>query len=1066
MSEIFNTANFWELPELTHINKLPAKFPGIPYHDANRAMEGRPEASEFFVSLDGKWQFSLVNSPGEAEDFYKKDFNDSEWASMDVPSNWTLGDFWDKPQYTNVQMPFDNNPPFVPKKNPTGLYRRKFRLPEKWSKRRVILHFGGVESYLEVFLNGQFVGMSKDTRLPSEFDISDMICPGDNQIALRVLRWSDGCYVEDQDHWWMAGVYRSVYLFSLADPVCIHDVHVDGDYDLDTGDGELSLQIKLFQNINEYFKFPACNEPFTIKAKLFDQDKQLVDIFYDKISRYFRCDLFTSSINATITKPAPWSAETPNLYTLIVFLEDHLGNVLDIRRVRVGFRRIEFKYRQMLINGQPVVIHGVNRHEHDERHGKTLSKELMIKDIKLLKQLNLNAVRTAHYPNDSLWYELCDEYGIYLFDEANLESHANYGTLCHDPRWRNAFVERCVNMVLRDRNHPCVIAWSLGNETGFGENSIAATEAILFLDSTRAIHNENEAHADGVDPDILRKAFRDVRDISSSISSIQRPDAELKKDYEKSIFRYNNFADPMYPGIAFMNLWADEIEDERPFIMCEYSHSQGNANGNLKEYFDFLEAGKGFQGGFIWDWVDQGFKRKDPDGEEYWIYGGDFGEEIHDSECCINGIVWPDRTPHPAAFEFKKLAQPVAVELVDQQKGVVAVRNKQFFRNMDWLGGNWKITVDGVNCFCGQMSELSARPGETQEVQLLNYKLPEIYEGQEVHLNLSFKTKNHEAWCDLGYEIASEQILLSCLPGGPCPTVYHVKNKVDITETAEKIIILCGDNLCTFDRKSGQMQFVHDYKPLILTGPQLNVWRACTSTEGIRGFKNQETKPMGLWLAAGYDRIKLVSAEVSVFRKAENVLVKVARKWVGSDEARLMQHVEEYSFFPTGQILVENTFDYDKSLPHLPRVGVIFSITAGFEQLKWYGRGPFENYVDRNCAADVGLYKSTVAEQYVPYIVPQEHGNKTDVRWFELSNSKNTLRFESVSGFEFSASHFYPSDLFECRHTTDLKAREEVIVTIDRIQKGLGTRLFEHDPLTKYLVFPREYKLAYKISVK
>lgn len=1056
--------NLWELPELTNINRLPGHFCGVPYSEGKTAAQYKKEESEYFKSLDGIWRFKLLNSPGHSKAFAAKELDDSAWDSIDVPSNWTLGGFWDKPQYTNVQMPFDNNPPIVPDKNPTGLYRRSFTIPLHWKGRRVIIHFGGVESYMELYINGQLRGMSKDTRLPAEFDITDYLCEGENQLAVRVMRWSDGSYLEDQDHWWMAGIYRNVYLYAAPKPVCIEDVHVNGDYDYKTAEGELTAEVKIHVDPAEYFKVPEYNQPFKIRIELFDSQMNHVKKIEGSVSRFFRRDFYTGKIVAKISSPHAWSAESPCLYTAVIYLEDHRKNVLDIRSVRTGFRRIEFAHRQMLINGQPVIIHGVNRHEHDECKGKTVGRELMLRDVKLLKQLNFNAVRTSHYPNDPLWYDLCDEYGIYVIDEANIESHANYATLCHDPRWKNGFTERCVNMVLRDRNHPCIIAWSLGNETGFGENSVAATNAILELDSTRGIHNENEIHAQGVDPDVIRAAICKER---GKFGSVQRPSSDWKDDFENPHVRYNNFANPMYPGLDLMKFWADEVNDERPFVMCEYSHSQGNAGGNLKEYFEFLETGKGFQGGFIWDWVDQGIKGTDSNGREYWKYGGDFGEEIHDSECCINGLVWPDRTPHPAAFEFKKLAQPVSVELSDKQKGILKIKNMQYFRSMDWLNCNWNITVDGNVFASGQTEPLTIRPQTIRQIAMTGYKLPEIHEDQEVFLNLIFTAKDAQPWCDAGFEVAAEQIPLLIAPLLPRPTVKTVKTQpVEISRTAQTTLVVIGEMSCIFDNKSGSMQLSHNGNPVIVDGPRLNAWRACTSTEGIRAFPNQDAKPMGMWLAAGFNRLELQKCEVISNVDNENIDVLVSRTWTGADCSRQIHHAECYRFTPNGKITVRNLFEYDTALPHLPRVGVIMTLAPGFEELTFFGRGPMENYIDRNHSAHVGLYKRMVGSEYVPYIVPQENGNKTDVRWFELNGSGSRINFRAKPTFEFSASHHYPADLYNCLHTNELTPRKETIITIDYRQKGLGTRLFEHDPLKKYQILPGTYEMEYEISTQ
>ncbi len=597
--------NFWELPELTEINKLPAHSCLIPQSDS-------PENSDRYLSLDGDWDFRLFSRPDEAV------FDSTDgWNSIPVPSNWTMQDVGDKPIYTNVQMPFDNNYPLVPEDNPTGVYQRQFELPMSWQGKRIVIHFGGVESYLEIHVNGVFAGMSKDSRLPAEFDISTLVQTGSNEITARVIRWSEGSYLEDQDHWWMAGIYRSVYLY-CTESAFIEDIHITSDFDVDKRSGILNFESiigfswEIGSNRNGDGKtFTGPISDYFLEVSLLDGKHKILNRS-GRVSASYRRSEYRLDWEESLPGVVPWSSENPYLYSLQAVLRESDGTIIDIRTVRVGFRHICIADRELLINGQAVMIKGVNRHEHDDVTGKTISRESMIADIRLLKQFNFNAVRTSHYPNDPLWYDLCDEYGIYVMDEANVESHDNYAVICRDPRWKKAITERVMNMVLRDKNHPCIFGWSLGNESGNGNNHAAAAAMVRAYDSSRILHHEGEVKQDWT---------------------------QGANDYNGGNNRNNDLVNPMYPPIDSVIRYAVENRDPRPMILCEYSHAMGNGNGTLKEYWDAFWSCKGLQGGFIWDWVDQGIRKTDEQGLAYWAYGGDFGEKIHDFDFCINGMI-------------------------------------------------------------------------------------------------------------------------------------------------------------------------------------------------------------------------------------------------------------------------------------------------------------------------------------------------------------------------------------------------------------------------------------------
>jgi beta-galactosidase len=888
--------------------------------------------------------------------------------------------------------------------------------------------------------------MAKDSRLPSEFDITSALEDGENVLAVKVVRWSDSSYIEDQDHWWMAGIYRDVYLYS-TDDMFVADVFACGDLSVETGEGILTVDTKIgFSRHDCGEGWPPRSGPdhdVRVDIELLDAHGQSVTTRSDTVSWSYRRSGYLSRIETRLPNVAPWSAETPALYRLLVTLRDTEGNVRDVRSVRIGFRNVVIRDREMLINGQCVLMKGVNRHDHDERSGKTVSRERMLEDIRLLKQFNFNAVRTSHYPNDVLWYELCDEYGIYVIDEANIEAHDNYASLCRDPRWRQQFLDRGMRMVKRDQNHPCIIGWSMGNETGNGENHDCLAAAIRAYDSSRILHHEGEVKAHWT---------------------------QGGNAYDNSRYVSNDWVNPMYPHVDDVIAWAKDNDDRRPFIPCEYSHSMGNSNGNLREYWEAFEAYHGLQGGFIWDWVDQGLRQTDDKGREYWAYGGDFGETIHDFDFCINGMVWPDRTPHPCMFEFKKLTQPVGIEAIDLSGGRLRIRNKNHFTDLSWLRGWWELLVDGDRVRNGDLPLLRTPPQQEDAVRLDLTPPLDLPAGAEAHLIVHFCTDRETPWCPEGHEVAWEQFELpraECrAPGRQRPSA-KADGHVRLLENNHETTVVCGPTTLVVDRRSASVTNVLcGQTPVLTAGPELNIWRATTDNDGIRGWTGQDKKPMGLWLAEGFDKLSIAAAEISVGQDGDVVVVAVDKHYVGKDARKCFRHRQRLSVTADGRIHVSNVVDADVRYPSLPRVGVALHSAPGFEQVEWFGRGPHENYIDRNAGAPVGHYRSTVDEMFVPYILPQENGNRTDVRWFSLSDGAVGVRFEAVPRFEFSVRHFTSDDLFNCYHTNELAdvKRAETVICIDHRQRGLGTGSCGPQTLPKYCVDPGHFEFGYIIT--
>jgi beta-galactosidase len=656
--------NDWENPQVVGINKVPGHAPLIPYPNEITALAGHREKSPYFQLLSGPWEFHLATTPTSVpEDFYQPDFEAGTWAEIEVPGNWTMQGY-DKPIYTNTKMPIPPDPPRVPQDdNPTGLYRRTFTIPDNWPGRQIFICFDGVESAFYLWVNGQQVGYSQGSRLPAEFDLTPYIQPGQNTMAVMVIRWSDGSYLEDQDHWWMAGIYRDVYLYATPQ-VHIFDLFARAELDTDYRDAVLKVQAKinfynqppLADHRDEIRHFEAVSPGYHVEMQLFDADNKAV--LAEPPARPVQVhDWAMTNVNfmQNVTTPQKWSTETPNLYKLVLSLKDTGGDTIKAVSCKIGFRKVEIKHRELLINGQPVLMKGVNRHDHDDRLGKTITEASMMADIKLMKQFNINAVRTSHYPNDTRWYELCDEYGLYVIDEANIESHALYNKLCHDPEWTHAFVERGKRMVERDKNHPCIIMWSLGNESGYGPNHDALAGWIRGYDPTRPLHYEGAI-----------SQYSALLNAPDEAEQVGRPsDPNWEEMARRRGWQMGHLATdvvcPMYPTVDHIMAYAQDPTNTRPLIICEYAHSMGNSTGNLHEYWQAIETHHGLQGGFIWDWVDQGILIVDENGQEYWAYGGDFGDEINDLNFCINGLIWPDRTPHPAMFEYKKILQPVSI---------------------------------------------------------------------------------------------------------------------------------------------------------------------------------------------------------------------------------------------------------------------------------------------------------------------------------------------------------------------------------------------------------------------
>jgi beta-galactosidase len=1009
----------WTQPECTALHRLPSRSPLVPFPDLRSALRGERTRSPWFRCLDGSWQFRLVSQPEAAPpDFAEPGFDDGDWNDIEIPGNWTLQGH-DRPHYTNIQMPFPHSPPAVPDDNPTGLYRLRFELPGAWAERRVVLHVGGAESVLYVYVNGRPVGMSKDSRLPAEFDVTPFLVAGENLLAAMVVRWSDGSFLEDQDHWWMAGIHRSVYLYATGETY-IADVKTEAGLadDYETGLLKVDVEVGFSRERLEGWK---------LRARLYDPRgrRAHTGTLEDRVPASGNPYVYQGSqveLRATLPGVARWSAENPQLYRLVVSLEDPQGRRREVVGLRIGFRRVEVRRRELLVNGRPILIKGVNRHDHDDKRGKAVTRESMLADIRRMKQFNFNAVRTAHYPNDSAWYELCDEYGLYVIDEANVESHAYLRSLCRDPRFTQAFLDRGARMVRRDKNHASIILWSLGNESGYGPSHDAMAAWIRRYDGSRPLHYEGAL------------------------------EWNWYKDHPVT-----DVICPMYPPLAELVKWAESGHGDRPLIMCEYAHAMGNSSGNLAEYWDAIESHHGLQGGFIWDWVDQGLEKVDERGHKYWAYGGDFGDQPNDANFCINGMVWPDRSPHPAMFEIKKLQQPLEVTARNLRRGRVRIRSKQDFASLDWLVGSFELSVDGVVVDTGQLPALDIDPGAHRDFELPIEK-PKLEPGQECFLALRFRTAERTPWAEKGYEVAWEQLALPFRATGPgrrrrgrAPTA----SPVAIERQGDRASITGGDVQLEIDTRTGRLEAVRwKGRDLVISGPRLNLWRAPTDNDGIKSSSTHAGKALGKWLDWGLQELRVTDTASGIRRSGDGSVAAVIRQRLcGSDPNTAIQWRHEYAMLPQGAIRVRNTIRIPRQLDDLPRVGVTLTLSPGLEKLEWLGRGPHENYCDRKRGAAVGRYAGTVDEQYVPYILPQENANKCDTRWVALArDSRCGLLVAGCPEFEFSASHFTSDDLYRAFHTNELTRRDEIELNLDARQRGLGGASCGPDTLPQYRV--------------
>lgn len=930
------------------------------------------------------------------------DYESIDWKTIPVPSNWELKGFG-QPIYTNITYPFKPvDPPNTPQDdNPIGQYIRDFDLPEDWKGMQVTLHFGGVSSAMYVWVNGTQVGYSEDSRLPAEFDISPYVQPGNNKLAVQVYRWSDGSYLEDQDHWRLSGIHRDVWLMA-APNVQVYDAHVRTEMDEQYQDGTLLIrpEVKVFDDVDY--------ENWTLEAQLYDDGSEVLEeplaiSARAAIEKNYppRGNARFDLLSATVPKPKKWTAETPHLYDLVLSLKDESGRVRDSRSSKIGFREIEIRGGEFLVNGQPVLLYGVNRHDHDRYTGKVVSRDAMRKDVEMMKQFNFNAVRTSHYPNDPYFYDLCDEYGLYVIDEANLETHGIGSVLSNDPAWSTAHIERALRMAKRDKNHPSIIMWSLGNESGDGPNHAAMSAWLKEYDPTRPIHYEGAQRIFGYGdnrPTAYDPAWVDVRS-------------------------------RMYASIADMVTMANQAEDGRPVLWCEYAHSMGNSTGNLDEFWNAIRGNKRLVGGFIWDWMDQALVKIDDQGNEYLAYGGDFGEAWHDGNFCLNGVINADQTPKPATWEAKKVFQPIEV-IKAEDRFEFSIRNWHHFIDLSSYYLSYAIEEEGEVIMEGVLDIPKTPSGRSSS---LDFSLPQITfkHGLDYYIKFSFKLYKAALWADAGHEVAWEQFKIA----NPTKELHGSKSgdleAFEISEDGGRLTVSGLGFQVGWNGKGWLDAYSLDGKGFIVKPMKPNFWRAMTDNDRL-GHRIHER--YSDWKVAMED-VELLGRSTSetdegyFIISTEHLLPKVSSK------IRM-----RYEIRPDGEMMVDYQFIPGEGLSELPRIGMQLGMDDDFDQLEWFGRGPHETYSDRKLSAAFGKYRIDVVDGFFHYVKPQESNNRTDVKWLKLSNATGAgLKIEargnplSISAWPYTQKHLGTVD-----HAHLLEAADYLTVNIDHLQMGVG----------------------------
>ena len=1059
------TVHDWENHHVLQINREPARAAFTPFH---------VQKGDCSICLDGTWKFRWTPVPDERiVEFYQTDFNDKDWVGFPVPANWEVNGYG-TPIYVSAGYPFKIDPPRVmgePKvdyttykeRNPVGQYRRSFQLPAGWEARgQTFLRFEGVMSAFYVWINGERVGYSQGSMAPSEFNITNYLHAGENQIALEVYRYSDGSYLEDQDFWRFGGIHRSIHLLHTPDirirDYAVRTLPVSTDYQ----DFILQIdpQFSVYRGmtgkgttLQGVLKDASGREIATLKGDVED----ILDLEHKagRMNEWYpqRGPRKLGRMSATIKSPKRWTAETPYLYKLHLTLLTAEGEVIEQVEQAVGFRSVEIRNGQLLVNGAPVRFRGVNRHEHDPRTARVMSEERMLQDILLMKQANINAVRTSHYPNVSRWYELCDSLGLYVMDEADIEEHGLRGTLASTPDWHAAFLDRAVRMAERDKNHPSIVMWSMGNESGYGPNFAAISAWLHDFDPTRPVHYEGAQGADG-EPD------------PKTVDVISRFYTRVKQEY-------------LNPGIAEGEdkeraenaRWerlleiAERTNDNRPVMTSEYAHSMGNALGNFKEYWDEIYSNPRMLGGFIWDWVDQGIYKTLPDGRIMVAYGGDFGDKPNLKAFCFNGLLMSDRETTPKYWEVKKVYSPVELRV---ESGELRVTNRNHHTDLSQYRCLWTLSIDGKQKDQGEITLPEVAPGESEMIPLpvsIAGKKASAKATSDLRFTISFILKRDALWAKAGHEVAWEQFCIQ--EGALLSSKLENRGRLKVRADEEHLSISgSGFSIQWEKNATGSLTSLTYHGKEMLAHPA--DFPLQPVTQAFRAPTDND-KSFGNWLAKDWSLHQMDNPRISLdsfkheVREDGAVIVRVQTRNRYKEGMIVTKFL--YTILSDGTIDLKTTFQPQGILPELPRLGIAFCLSSDYNTFIWQGRGPQDNYPDRKTSAAVGLWKGPVADQYVHYPRPQDSGNKEEVCRLMLTDRHGKgIRVDAVEDvFSASALHYTAQDLYKEMHDCNLKPRPEVILSLDAAILGLGNSSCGPGVLKKYAIDKKEHTLHIRI---
>lgn len=1000
----------WENHQIDGINRMPARAHFLTFQSKEKALLNNNRYTHAFKNLNGVWKFMFLDAPEYSpEGFFNSDFDVTKMDDITVPGNWQLQGYG-KMHYSDLWYNFPINPPYVPTENPTGIYKRTFFVEESYRDKKIIIRFCGVDSAYHLWINGKEVGYSKVARNESEFDITDIIRVGEeNDVTVRVYQWSDGTYLEDQDMWWESGIFRDVELIGVPkDGINDYKVIADLDDEYKNGIFKVEAFLRTTKEVNVTFELVDAGENTVFTKTVVAKEGK-------------------ACIDEVIADVNHWTAETPYLYKLFMTVEDD-GQIVEVIPQNIGFRNIRLNGETFLVNGVAIKFKGVNRHDYSPQNGRVVSREEIEKDIILMKQFNINAIRTSHYPNSYYLYDLCDEYGMYLIAETDLECHGfeltgDYKWITDDPSWELAYVSRMTRMIERDKNHPAIIFWSLGNESAFGCNFRKMTDVAHEMDPTRLVHYEGDFDVESADV------------YSTMYTWIENP----KKPY----------------------LMKDIIEkSKKPHVHCEYCHAMGNGPGNLKDYQDLVYAHDKLQGGFVWEWFDHGIESFTESGEKYYRYGGDFGDDPSNKDFCIDGLIMPDRTPSPGLYEYKKVIEPITTTAVDIQKGIINLLSRYDFANLDRFNLVYKVMEDDVILQTGFMAVPSIEARANKDITLpYDLSAIKVKPGAHYYVNISYQLREDTSYASSGHELATAQFELPLYKEG---IVVRPEGILNVEKEHTTLHVKGANFSLDFNLVNGNlMNIVRDGMQVLSKGPRLTLWRAPISNdmEIIDKLKKVYFLHLEHEVVMNIDyhmEGNILKVEVDTINSTTNSAWHFKTKYV-------------YTVCPSGDILidVEGTPSgrVDLAPDMLPRIGVSMHLDKSMEHVRYFGMGPGENYADSKEAAQMGLYANTVDGLFTNYVIPQENGNHMGCKWVSMTNDRGMGLLASTEGdFNFSASWYEDKDLDDAKHTCDLVKRDYIVFNVDYKQNALGTNSCGQWQLDKYRAKFEDFKLSFRLT--